>query len=342
MNFLRPILALVVILGACLISKTYSEHHANESVFKQLYLHLSPARLVASNGEAGAAEHGGEAGHASAEHEGEHGTAAAHGSGDHLFSIPLPGFLGMFDWHNHWDGDPLTETHLAMTNLQVFQIAAVLLVFILLGGIPTYLRTGRGDAITKVFTGFVMYIRDEMVVPVMGKQTGRTYLPYFLGIFFFILFMNLMGLVPWSATATASIFVTAALAGITFFSMIICGMIVQGPIAFWKNLVPHVPPLLWPLMFLVELIGLIVKPFALMIRLFANMSGGHMVVLSFMGLIFFFAESMGHGAGFAASPVALAFAVFIMIIEAFVAMLQAYIFTQLSIMFVNASIHPEH
>jgi F-type H+-transporting ATPase subunit a len=106
--------------------------------------------------------------------------------------------------------------------------------------------------------------------------------------------------------------------------------------------VPHVPLALWPLMFVVELVGLLVKPFALMIRLFANMSGGHMVVLSFMGLIFFFAGKWGAGGGYGAVPVGVGFAVFIMIIEAFVALLQAYIFTQLSILFVQASVHPEH
>ncbi|TAJ21100.1 MAG: F0F1 ATP synthase subunit A, partial [Planctomycetota bacterium] len=140
----------------------------------------------------------------------------------------------------------------------------------------------------------------------------------------------------------ASIFVTAALALTTFFAMIMCGMAIQGPIAFWKNLVPHVPLALWPLMFVVEVIGLLVKPFALMIRLFANMTGGHLVVLSFMGLIFFFAGRMGAGAGWGVSPVAVGFAVFIMIIESFVALLQAYVFTQLSILFVHSSVHPEH
>ena len=109
-----------------------------------------------------------------------------------------------------------------------------------------------------------------------------------------------------------------------------------------ESSVPHVPAALWPLMFVVELIGRIVKPVALTIRLFANMSGGHMVVLSFMGLIFFLGDLWGAAGAWGASPIGLGFSVFIMIIESFVALVQAYIFTQLSILFIHASVHPEH
>ena len=359
----RLLLALAIVLGTCLVSKEFSEHHANENVFKQLYLHLVPAKLVshADHGadghgaaEAGGAAHAddghGDEGHGADAHGDDAHGADAHGAGAHgghasgepLLALPLPGPLGIFDPAAHGDGDPDTHPKLYATNLQLFQVAAVLLILVLMSGVPGYVRTGKGDWATRMFTGFCLYIRDEMVVPVMGRETARKYLPYFLSLFFFILFMNLMGLFPWSATATASIFVTGALALITFASMVICGMVVQGPLAFWKNLVPHVPAALWPLMLVVEFVGLAVKPFALMIRLFANMTGGHMVVLSFMGLIFFFGQNMGDSLGYAVSPVAVGFAVFIMIIESFVALLQAYIFTQLSILFVNASIHPEH
>ena len=96
------------------------------------------------------------------------------------------------------------------------------------------------------------------------------------------------------------------------------------------------------LLFLIELIGLIVKPIALTIRLFANLTGGHMVVLSFMGLIFFFGQAFGAAVGYGSAPVAVGFAVFIMIIEGFVAFVQAYVFTVLSAIFVGMSLHPEH
>jgi F-type H+-transporting ATPase subunit a len=120
-------------------------------------------------------------------------------------------------------------------------------------------------------------------------------------------------------------------------------------VANWKHLVPHVPLAIWPLMFVVELVGVFVKPFALMIRLFANMAGGHLVVLSFMGLLFLAAGVAAADGGVAnagvawgISPLVVGFSVFIMIVESFVALLQAYVFTMLSILFIQASLHPEH
>jgi F-type H+-transporting ATPase subunit a len=314
-SWLRLFLVLSIIGAAIGVTLHYGEHH-DGGIFQTLYMHLMPQKLVRH----GPAEHGTE----------EHATAE-HGVGDHaeapaLLAIPL----GI-----------APHGELVLTNLQVFQVAAVLLIFVCFMGVPAHLRTGKGDVGARMFAGFASWIRDEMVVPVMGKQVGSRLLPLFLSIFFFILFMNVLGLVPGAATPTASIFVTGALALITFVAMIVGGMVVQGPIAFWKHLVPHVPAALWPLMFAVEIVGLFVKPIALMIRLFANMTGGHLAVLSLMGLIFFFG-SMSPVVGWASSPVAVGLAVFIMIIESFVALLQAYIFTTLSIIFVQASIHPEH
>ena len=96
------------------------------------------------------------------------------------------------------------------------------------------------------------------------------------------------------------------------------------------------------MLFVIELLGLLIKPVALMIRLFATMTGGHLVVLSFLGLIFFFGYAFSPALGKTLSPLWVGFAVFIMIIEAFVAMIQAYIFTLLSSLFISASVHPEH
>ncbi len=323
MSSLRPILILAVIFGACFISSTYSEHHhgSNDKAFESLYMHLMPAWLVTTNHAPDGVDDG--------EHE-----AAQHP----LVQIPLPTALSLFDSNQ----DESDGNHLVMFNLQVFQLAAVLLIFIAFSGVSRHMKDGKGDAITRFLAGACLFVRNDMVRPNMQRAHADALLPMFLSLFFFILFMNLMGLVPGSVTPTACIFVTGALAFIVLGMMIVGGMVVQGPIAYWKSLVPHVPLWLWPLLFVVELIGVTVKPFALTIRLFANMTGGHMVVLSFMGLIFFFAGVDFSSTGYGFSPVAVGFAVFIMIIEGFVAFVQAYIFTLLSAIFVGASLHPEH
>ncbi len=328
---LRPLLVLAIVLAACFASSTYSEHHAgsNSAPFTALYMHLMPAPLV-------------QAGHGHADDGHESPVDGAHGHDDHhahaLFELELPAALSFFDY----DADPSNGVQLVLFNLQIFQLAAVLLILVAFSGVAGHMRDGKGDAMTRFLSGAVLFVRNDIVRPNMQKAHAATLLPLFLCLFFFILFMNLMGLVPGSVTPTANIFVTGALALIVLGCMILGGMIVQGPVAYWKNLVPHVPLWLWPLLFVVELIGVLVKPFALTIRLFANMAGGHMVVLSFMGLIFFFAGVGNSSMGYAASPVAVGFAVFIMIIEGFVAFMQAYVFTLLSAIFVGASLHAEH
>ncbi len=327
MNFVRPLIALALVVVSCVLSAQLTPHHATDNPFIALYSHLVPAPLVTNAGAAHDA-------HAPAA---EQAHSSAHAAPHYLLSLPANWMPKAFD------ADPIEPgTQLVMTNLQIFQICAVLLIVVCLSGVPRYLRTGQGDYLSKIFAGFALWIRDEMVYPTMGKEGGRKLLPYFLTIFFFVMFMNLLGLVPGAATATASIFVTAGLALTTMFMMIVGGMIVQGPVAFWRHLVPHVPVALLPIMIPLELLGLVVKPFALTVRLFANMTGGHMVVLSFMGLLFFMARGAGELAAYGTSPLVVGFAVFIMIIESFVALLQAYVFTMLSIMFIQASFHPDH
>ncbi len=324
---IRGLLMLATLVAACYAAYTYSPHHKStpDTLFTTLYMHVVPAALVAPHG----AEHG----HAEGAAE---QTAGEEGHGAPLFSLPLPGFLAGFD------GDPHNEgAQLVVYNLQIFQVGALIMLLLAFSGVPGYLRTGQGDRVTRLAAGFCLWVRDDLVNPAMGEHLGRKFLPLLMFLFFFIAMQNLMGLAPMSVTPTASIFVTCALALITFGMMLFGGMIAQGPVAFFKHLVPDVPVFIWPLMFLIEVAGLVIKPVALMIRLFANLTGGHLVVLSFLALIFLFAGSFGTF-GIALSPVWVGFAVFIMIIEAFVALVQAYIFTMLSALFIGASIHPEH
>ena len=189
-----------------------------------------------------------------------------------------------------------------------------------------------------VIESVVLYVRDDMVYPVMGKEHGRAFVPLFLTQFSFILLMNLFGLL-WlpggiGATATANLAVTAGMALTTFVVIHASGIRQHGFFHHWKNFVPHgVPLFVLPIIIPVEIIGMLVKPAALTVRLFANMLAGHLVMLSFFGLVYVF--------GLYALP-ALAMAFAISVLELFVCFVQAYIFTYLSIIFVGASVHPEH
>lgn len=182
---------------------------------------------------------------------------------------------------------------------------------------------------------FVVFIRDEVTVPTMGSRYGRLLLPHMLSVFFFILTCNLMGLLPYAATATGNISVTAGLAILSF--LLIQGVAVreQGLLGWFKHLTGGVHWLLWPIMLPVEIMGLFTKPFALCIRLFANMTSGHIVILSILSLIFIFRSV-------AVAGLAVPFSLFVYLLEILVAFLQAYIFTMLTCVFTGLGVHADH
>jgi len=187
----------------------------------------------------------------------------------------------------------------------------------------------------NLFEVFIVYIRDEIVRPNLG-EAGDRYLPYFLTLFFFILLCNLLGLVPFGATATGNIAVTAAMALTTFLMINIAGVRELGFLHYMQTYVPPgLPFWLVPLMFVIEILGLFTKSFALCIRLFANMIAGHIVILAFLGLIFIF-----HSVFIA--PISIAAAVGLGLLELFVAFLQAYVFTLLTAVFVGGAVNPQH
>lgn len=200
-------------------------------------------------------------------------------------------------------------------------------------------RNYRKSLIPKRLANFfevlIIFVRDEIAEPTLGKAY-KPFLPFLLTLFFFILFGNFLGLIPFSATFTSNIAVTATLAIISFLMIQLGGIKHNGFFGYFKGLVPHgIPMWLLPLMIPVEILGLFTKPFALAIRLFANMIAGHFVILALIGLIFFM------GTIFIA-PVSVAFAVFIYILEILVALIQAYIFTMLSSLFIGMAVHQEH
>lgn len=195
-------------------------------------------------------------------------------------------------------------------------------------------RTGSPKGFATGMEAVVLYLRNEVVIPNVGPH-GKAFVPFALTLFFFILFANLLGLIPYGSTATGNISVTAMLAVITFVVVEISGMKAQG-LGYLKTIF-YIPPkdmplVLKPVMFLimtpVELIGKLTKPFALAIRLFANMTAGHVVLLALISLIFTFQSY-----AVATAPVAMGVA--ISMLELFVAFLQAYIFTLLSCVFIG-------
>jgi len=179
-------------------------------------------------------------------------------------------------------------------------------------------------------------VRVELAEKNIGKEKSDEYVPFLATIFFLILVLNLMGAIPYSATATANLAVTGGLALTTFFVTMYAGMKEQGAVGYWAGIVPQgVPGWLYPIMIPVEFLGMLTKPFALMIRLFANMAAGHIVLFFLLALIFL----LGSAGAFVA-PVSVAFATGMFFLELFVALLQAYIFALLSALFIGMASHP--
>ena len=215
----------------------------------------------------------------------------------------------------------------------IMWVASILLIVLMIRAFRKPRTVPSGLA--NFFEAIVLFLRDEVVLPIMGED-GKKYLPFLLTLFFFILFCNLLGLVPYSATATGNISVTAGLALCSFLVMLGAGIANNGLFGYFKSLIPSgVPPVLLIILIPVEIIGLLVKPFALCVRLFANMTGGHVAILVFLGLI-----SILQSEWIAIGSVP--FAVAIYMLEIFVGFVQAFVFTLLSTVFISMAAHPDH
>jgi F-type H+-transporting ATPase subunit a len=208
-------------------------------------------------------------------------------------------------------------------------------------------RPKRSGIVSLVEVSLV-WLRDEVVYPWLGEDKGRKYIFFFWTLFFFILLNNLIGLVPapfnpWQRTATGNLAVTAALAFIAFALIQVAGMKQHGWVGYWVNLVPGgVPKWLWPLVWVVEFVGLFTKPFALTVRLFANMTAGHAIVAVLVGFLFGVTHYSNVLLGGVSTVASFAFMLFIMLFETLVALIQAYIFTVLTAIFVSLAVAEEH
>jgi F-type H+-transporting ATPase subunit a len=193
----------------------------------------------------------------------------------------------------------------------------------------------------NVVEAFILFLRDEVALKNIGHG-GERYVPYIVTVFFFILFCNLLGLLPWGASPTGNVSVTAVLALMTFVIVEVSGMKSLGAVGYAKTIFfipPGVPTLMKPLMLAimtpVELLSKLTKPFALTIRLYANMTAGHAVVLALTGLL----VMAGLANSLWIAPAPLFMAVMIMVLEIFVALLQAYIFAMLTAVFIGLIRH---
>ena len=210
-------------------------------------------------------------------------------------------------------------------------ISSILMILILMYAAKQNKKNRVPKGIGNMVESIIVFIRDEIVVPNMGKE-GLKMMPFFLTLFFFIMFANLLGLFPFMAQPTKNVNVTAALAVVTFIVTQAKGIQAQGFSGYVKGLVPPgVPVFVLPIMVVVEFIGLFTKPFSLLMRLFANITAGSIIIFSLIGLIFIMQ--------YAGAVIAVPFALFIYMMEIFIALLQAYIFTMLSVLYINMAMH---
>jgi F-type H+-transporting ATPase subunit a len=256
--------------------------------------------------------------------------------------------------------------------LMLWVVAAIVFV-IVTATVRRYLKQQRliPSGLMNGLEFVVEFIRDSIVLPNVGRKWVNTWAPLILTFFFFIVSANAIGMIPifevlglldrfvlhtgeesflnrvihGGSTATGNFNVTGGLAVITFGSIIVAGTLAHGFVKHWKNIVPHgLNPLIYVILIPIELLGMFVRPFALTMRLAANMTGGHIAILTILSFVFMFTETFGtplagYGVGFGLSvPLAAG----VSLLEIIVVLVQAYVFTLLSAVFIGMAIHVHH
>lgn len=240
-----------------------------------------------------------------------------------------------YDDHDHpANAKPLD---FSITKNVVTMLLVSLLMFLLFGGLAKGYKKNNGMpvGVGRFFEPLVVFVRDEIAIPNIGEKNYKKYMSFLLTIFFFIWFLNLMGMTPLGVNVTGNIAVTFGLALLTFLITTFTANKNYWGHIFWM---PGVPKLMRIVLAPIEVLGMFIKPFSLMIRLYANMTAGHVVLMSIIGLMFLFKNWMGSSLSFG-----LAFA--LSILELLVAALQAYIFTMLSALYfgmANEEHHDDH
>lgn len=234
-----------------------------------------------------------------------------------------------------------------LTKFMVIEVVVAVIIFLIFWLLAQSLKGGKPvrGKLWNMLEVFLLFIRDEIARPCIGKHDADRFVPYLWTMFLFVLGCNLMGMIPWVGSPTGALAVTGVLAIATFTVVVGSGMSQLGAVGFWKAQVPHmdlpgaISPVMNVFIFFIEVFGLLVKHGVLAIRLFANMFAGHVVLAVLLGFISVSAESSTAlwGGVTTASVIA---ASLISLLELFVAFLQAYIFTFLSALFIGAAVHP--
>ncbi len=308
---------------------------------------------------------------------GEHSGQSAHASNplapNELFShvedsteFHLPRMLTPAGTHGHVkipqpfkDRAPIFKVHtssqlinntikpldLKITKFMVIELLVAILIFVFFVGLAKALKGGaipRGR-FRNMLEAMLLYFRDSVARPCIGHHDADKFVPFLWTLFFFVLGCNLFGMIPWMGSPTGSLAVTATLAFITFLAVVGSGMIKLGAVGFWKAQVPHMdlPPVLKiflvPMIFVIEVFGLMVKHGVLAVRLLANMMAGHVVLAVILAFIAASAQSLWW---WGVMPASVLGATGLSALELFVAFLQAYIFTFLAALFIGMAVHP--
>ena len=269
-------------------------------------------------------------GHADHDHDG-HDHADHEGDHDHA-------------GHDHADHGPHVYD-LSITKSIAGMLLMLGLMLVLFGRMAASYKGGKGQAptgMTNALEPLVLFLRDEIAVPNIGKEKANKFLPFLLTVFFFIFFANLLGLVPFIGgfNVTGTLGITMVLA-----AMVFAITTFSGNKHYWGHLLwpPGVPMFVMPIIIPIEIVGMFLKPIVLMIRLTANISAGHIIILSFVSLILIFGKGgEAIAAGYGIGIFSTAFMIFMYCLELLVAFLQAFVFTLLAAIYFGEATHEAH
>ena len=292
------------------------------------------------------------------------------GEGDHSVSIPLPvilytsskglsiflssnfhhghaahqGFILNEEGHVEWEekSNEAAIYDFSITKNVIALLIGSIFLIVLVVKMARHYANNQGKApkgIYNLIEPLIVFLRDDIARPTIGKRADA-FMPLLLSIFFFIFVLNLFGLIPifpGGANVTGNISITLVLALVVFITVTL-----NGNKYYWKHIfMPDVPVWMYVIIIPIEILGVILKPFVLMLRLFANITAGHIIILGFFSLIFIFGN-MNPNLGFAVSPLSVAFTVFMSMLELLVAFLQAFVFTLLSTIYIGMAVEEHH